>query len=109
MWRLHLHDGASTFLPEQVYYRRLFGPFLDENGVLLFYELDECYWLAGRRIILQVCRKFSKSVEIWNQSLEDEQEIIRQFRWYFDNSPVQHQVAKLRTYRMALSRALLRV
>lgn len=83
--------------------------FRDENGDLLPYELDECYWLAGRRIILQVCSRFLKLEEDWQRASEIENHIIFQLQGEFDCLPVQQNVDGLNDYHEARSKTLCRV
>lgn len=46
------HAYEPGFMPDNYV-----AQFHDWNGNWSYYELDECYWLAGRKIILEVCRR----------------------------------------------------
>lgn len=55
MMALH-HSWSPQFRPDDYVTR-----YRHWNGNLENYELDECYWLAGRRIILDICWRHFKS------------------------------------------------
>ncbi|POS79146.1 hypothetical protein DHEL01_v202471 [Diaporthe helianthi] len=81
--------------------------YLDTNGQSAYYHLDGCYWLTGRRIILQFCARFFHPASPHGARDED-QSIAEQLRHYFDAAPVEQGYA-LTTYRMARAWTLWRV
>ncbi|KKY33954.1 putative smt3-specific protease [Diaporthe ampelina] len=44
--------------------------FYDENGVLSSYKLDSCYWIAGRKVILEVCRRLFIPTSVTIESID---------------------------------------
>lgn len=75
--------------------------FRDEHGTLSHYQLDECYWFAGRRIIFQVCRRFFNPTRLIASG--EDQIIALELRKSFDEAPAQQQLNGFNTYRMARS------
>lgn len=83
--------------------------FWHENEYLAHYALDDSYFLAGRLIILQVCRRFFRRAEDLRETRNVENCIISDLRQQLVEAPAQQPVNNFNTYHEARFGTLYRV
>lgn len=69
-----------------------------ENDYPPMYYLDDSYFLAGRLIILQVCRRFSRQAEDLRETWDVEDRIIWGLQHHLVEPPAQQAVQDFNTY-----------
>lgn len=86
-------------------------PFCDWNENWSYYKLDACYWFVGRKIILEVCRRYFKptAVDIPYMPYLVEQTINDAFLRFFGVGPVGAPISLNMQYFHARSWTLYRV
>lgn len=86
-------------------------PFPDENSIWSYYELDACYWLVGRKIILEVCSRYFKptSTATLQTRFLVEQKISQTFQHLFSVTPAGARMSWPIPYFHARSKTLSRV
>lgn len=87
-----------NFMPDD--YVTMYG---NADGDPLYYELEVCYWMAGRRVILEVCRRYFKPVSNETQLglLYVSQSINGVFRHYYDPPLAERQTSQFPPYHVA--------
>lgn len=97
----HAHKRDFVLDDYNKIYRHMYGH-------LSRYELEWCYWMAGRRVILEVCRRYFKPVshETQLRFLQVGRSINKWFRDYYDPALAEEQTSQFNTFHMARSRTL---
>lgn len=85
--------------------------FYDWNGNWSYYELDFYYWYAGRKIILEICRRYFKSTSNDTPCTPPlvEQIINGHLNYFVVKAPASAHISRLMTYFYARSRTLYQV
>lgn len=76
------------------------GHYHEPGQDLVYYHLEACYWMVGRRIILEVCRRYFKSDsdEAQPKILSVENDINNTFRAFYDPYIAGAQTSSTLTY-----------
>lgn len=100
------HAHKRNFIPDD--YVTMYR---EAGGNLSYYELEGCYWMMGRRIILEVCRRYFKPVshETELMFLWVGQNINDCFRRFYYPTLAEEQTSRFETFHTARSRTLDRV
>lgn len=97
----HAHERDFVLDDYNKIYRHVYGH-------LSRYELEMCYWMAGRRVILEVCRRYFKPVshETQLRVIQVGWSINKRFRDYYDPPLEEKQTSQFKTFHMARFRTL---
>lgn len=94
------HAHKRDFMPDNYtkIYRHLYGH-------LSRYELEVCYWMAGRRVILEVCGRYFKPVshETQLRVIQVGWNINEWFRKFYEPPMAEKQIFRFETFHMARS------
>lgn len=80
--------------------------FCNRDRTAVWYELEKCYWMAGRKIIFEVCKRYFRPLSNEAQVESVEMDINHAFQTFYDPILAEAQTSRSPTHHMALSSTL---